>query len=309
MVSRYLRASKGTCGSTLVKRMVDGKVIASGTGLKRAGFVLIVLGGLLYAAMGGVDSENPFVWLVAPLMIGGLLLHFRGRQQAARAVAESSGSPLRDSRPHVLYLRSFKTDPATPFKKLFSGFTTEEEQLADVLRPFGNLVAIGRPGEPLPLPGATRMYATESEWKELVLDRMRSAPLVVIRAGGGPGLAWEVAQAFSTLRPKQILVLVLNLALHDYRIFANLVRDHTQLALPAIDPCGPMWTVVDFRYNPTKALPGFLIFSDDWSPAFLPLPFTLSRFGYNDLKKAFNATLRPVFERHGVDWHPRGRFG
>jgi len=70
-----------------------------------------------------------------------------------------------------------------------------------------------------------------------------------------------------------------------------------------------MWTVADIRYNLTKALPGFITFSDDWSSEFLPLPFTLTRVTYNDLKKPFNAALRPVFARHGVDWHPRGRFG
>src|SRR5262249_52081031 len=154
----------------------------NGTGLKRVGFVFIVLGivlGGLDVVLNGADSDNSLILLlVTPLMIGGMLLHFRGRRQAAMAAAKGPGGLLCESRPHVLYLRSFQTDPATLSKKLFSGFTTEEEQLADVLRPFGNLVAIGRPGEPLPLPGAARMYATESEWKELVLDRMRSAPLV-----------------------------------------------------------------------------------------------------------------------------------
>ena len=69
--------------------------------------------------------------------------------------------PIYDSRPHVLYLRSFQTDASTPFKVLASGFTTEEEQLADVLRPLGEMVAIGRPGESLPTPGAARTYATD----------------------------------------------------------------------------------------------------------------------------------------------------
>jgi len=294
--------------------MVDGKFVANGTGLKRAGIALLVLAGLLSLASGAlVDSldvpSEPVVMLLSLLGLGGLLLHFRGRQQAAKAVAEGSSSPLRGSRPHVLYLRSFHADPATPLKKLMSGFTTEEEQLADVLRPFGDLIAIGRPGEPLPLPGAVRMYANQSEWKALVLEHMRSAPLVVIRAGAGPGLAWEVGQAFSILRPEQIVILVLNLPLDDYRIFADHVRTQSGLSLPAIEPCGPMWSVADIRYNFTKALPGFITFANDWSSAFFPLPFTLIRVTYNDLKKPFNAALRPVFDRHGIDWHSRGRFG
>jgi hypothetical protein len=35
----------------------------------------------------------------------------------------------------------------------------------------------------------------------------------------------------------------------------------------------------------------------------------LSRLGYNDLKEPFNAALRPVFERHGLDWRLNDRFG
>jgi len=46
-----------------------------------------------------------------------------------------------------------------------SGITTQEEQLAEVLRPFGDLVAIGRAGEQLPTPGAARIYASDAEWK------------------------------------------------------------------------------------------------------------------------------------------------
>jgi hypothetical protein len=38
-----------------------------------------------------------------------------------------------------------------------------EEQLADVLHPFGEMFTIGRSGEPLPLTGAVRMYATDFE--------------------------------------------------------------------------------------------------------------------------------------------------
>jgi CheY-like chemotaxis protein len=170
-----------------VLRLARFRTLEAGTAAE--GIALIVLGGLLYAALDSVDSENPLVFLAVPWMIAGVLLHFRGRQQAAKAVAAGFSGPLHDSRPDVLYLRSFEADPATPFKKLFSGFTTEEEQLADVLRPFGDMIAIGR------------------------------------------------------------------------------------------------------------------------SPSFVSLPFTLTRLGHNDLKKALNAALRPVFERHGIDWRPRRRFG
>jgi len=217
--------------------------------------------------------------------------------------------PLADSKSDVLYLRSFRTDVSTSFKVLQSGLTTDEEQLADVLRPFGDLIAIGRPGEPLPIPGATRMYATDSEWKSVVLDRMRSAPLVVIRAGTGEGLLWELGQAVLNLNPENVLILVLDISVKEYAAFVDQVKAKFGLSLPAIQPISPMRAVIDYRENPSKVRQGFISFSGGWTPEFLPIPSTVIRLGYNDLKKSFNLALRPVFERNGVAWYPAGRFG
>ena len=281
----------------------------SGAVLKTTGIVLIVLGGLLYAALGGVDGDQPTAFFGPLLMLGGIFLHFRGRQLAAKASAQSTTSPLWDSKPDVLYLRSFRTDTSSSVKVLQSGLTTEEEQLADVLRPFGDLIAIGKPGERLPVPGASRMYATDSEWKSVVLDRLRIAPLVVIRAGTGVGLLWELGQAISMLSPEKLLILVLNITMKEYRDFADQAREQFQLTLPVVRSYGVLRTLVDYRENPSKVQAGFVRFSSDWSTEFLPLPSTVIRLGYNDLRNPFNAALRPVFERHGVAWRSVGRFG
>lgn len=280
----------------------------TGRGLKFAGIGLIALGGVLYAVLGGPD-DDPAAFLGVSVMIAGMLVHFRGRQQAAKARAAGAESPLADSKPDVLYLRSFRTDVSTSFKVLQSGLTTDEEQLADVLRPFGDLIAIGRPGEPLPIPGATRMYATDSEWKSVVLERMRSAPLVVIRAGTGEGLLWELGQAILNLNPENVLILVLDISVKEYAAFVDQVKAHFGLSLPAIQPYGLIRAVIDYRENPSKVRSGFISFSSGWIPDFLPIPSTYIRLGYNDFRKSFSLALRPVFERNGVAWHPAGRFG
>ena len=99
----------------------------SGGGSKIVGICLIILGGLLYAVLGGPDDDP--AGLFGPIvMIVGLFMYFRGRQKAAKAKAADPAGPLNDSRPDVLYLRSFQTDTSTTFKKLTSGLTTEEEQ-------------------------------------------------------------------------------------------------------------------------------------------------------------------------------------
>ena len=280
----------------------------TGQTLKIAGIALIALGALLYGVLGEPD-ENPAAFLGVFVMLAGIVVHFRGRQHAARARAEGPEGPLSDSKPDVLYLRSFRTDPSSKFKVLQSGLSTEEEQLADVLRPFGDLIAIGQPGEPLPIPGATRMYVSDSEWKNLVLDRMRSAPLVVIRAGTSAGLLWEFGQAVAVLSPQRLLVLVLDIAVREYAEFAEQVRADLGLILPALEPFSRLSTLTDYRKNPSKVRPGFIRFSSGWIPEFLPMPSSIVSIGYNDLKKSFNLALRPVFEESGAAWRPVGRFG
>jgi hypothetical protein len=279
-----------------------------GQALKIAGIALIALGALLYAVLGGPD-DNPVAFLGVFVMIAGIFMHFRGRQHAARARAQGPQSPLSDSKPDVLYLRSFRTDPSSKLKVLLSGLSTEEEQLADVLQPFGDLIAIGQPGEPLPIPGAARMYASDSEWKTLVLDRMRSAPLVVIRAGTGAGLLWELGQGVELLKPERVLVLVLDITVREYAEFADQVRTNFGLNLPALEPFSVLNALTDYRKNPSKMRPGFIRFSSGWTPEFLPLPSTVITTGYNDLRKSFNLALRPVFEENGATWRPMGRLG
>ena len=80
---------------------------SAGTGLKRFGIALLILGGIIYGVAGGADSDNPLVFVGPLVMIAGLLLHFRGRRQAVKARAEAPDSPLRHSSNTVLYLRSF----------------------------------------------------------------------------------------------------------------------------------------------------------------------------------------------------------
>jgi hypothetical protein len=100
-----------------------------------------------------------------------------------------------------------------------SGWLTDEEQLGEVLHPFGDLVAIGKPGETLPTPGAARLYASDAEWKKVVTDQMQTARLVVIRAGTNEGLLWELKQAVQVRNPKKLLILILVMGKKDYESF------------------------------------------------------------------------------------------
>jgi hypothetical protein len=146
----------------------------SGRALKRTGVILIVAGMMLYLVHHVLRIVpihlNPqsniigllVVWILvwicglsAPLrfllIFAGAFLFWRGRQYAAKADAERI---ITDSNPDVLYLRAFRSDPSIKgylfssmrVASVVSGMTTQEEQLAEVLRPIGDLVAIGQPG-------------------------------------------------------------------------------------------------------------------------------------------------------------------
>lgn len=269
----------------------------SGVRLKFAGLVLVVAGAALLMVFGG---EHVIGFLGAIVTIAGVLVNFRGRQLAAKALAAGPESPISDDKADVLYLRSFTSDPSTLRKMAMSAASTEEEELAVALRPIGDLIAIGRPGESLPLPGAARMYASDDEWRRLVKDRMTSAALVVLRVGTGHGLTWECGQALSMLRPEQLVILILDTKLADYRAFASEVESQFAVRLPEVGATSLLRVVVDVRENPSKAVPGVIVFSSGWRPSFRPLPFSIVRFGNTHLRRAFATALKPVFEARGI---------
>src|SRR5262249_16373494 len=136
----------------------------TGTVIKISGYALYVAGvGLASLLQYHYGSTNWRIYLssfavMLSLVSCGLFLSWHGRQYTAKANGERM---LTDSKPKVLYLRAFRSDLSTA-KVIFgdfyglreTGWTTQEEQLEDVLLPIGHLVAIGQPGEELPTPGA-----------------------------------------------------------------------------------------------------------------------------------------------------------
>jgi hypothetical protein len=282
----------------------------SGTALKRIGVTLIVAGVMFELAgrlilNSGMDLTRPpmvflpslftlLPWLLIP---GGTFLFWRGSQYAAKADTERI---VTDSNPDVLYLRAFRSDPSTARYVFWSwmrmgwGLATEEEQLADVLRPFGDLVAIGQPGEGLPKPGAARIYAPDEGWKEVVSRQMQAARLVIIRAGGGENLVWELKQAVETLNPQKVLILVLHMKAKHYESFRTKVNPVLGVSLPEVA------TLADFG-----GVSGFIGFGADWKPSVFPLRNPgFRRSFFKPYRQTFKLALRPVFESFGLEWQP-----
>lgn len=74
-------------------------------------------------------------------------------------------------------------------------FWSDEQRLVEGLKTIGLVIAIGRPGENAPQVGAARTYASQSEWREEVRNRMKSAHVVVARCATTQGLLWKLQTA------------------------------------------------------------------------------------------------------------------
>ena len=281
-----------------------------GTALKRTGVALIAAGIIVNSAIQALYAFPS--WLVflstqadivvyiyyAPwalvLIPGGAFLIWRGRQYAAQASAKRI---ISDSKPHLLYLRAFRSDPSTPkqafdalsFVNPLLGLQSEEEQLAEVLQPFGGLIAIGRPGESLPTPGAARIYTSDEEWKDVVKRQIQAAQLVVIRAAAGENVLWELTQALKFLNPQKLLILLLNMKVRDYESFRTRANSILDVPLPE-----------STRLRRYRRVSGFIGFAAGWKPSFFALRAPFFRGG--SFKRRCKYALKPVFENFGLEW-------
>ncbi|MFM9966442.1 MAG: tetratricopeptide repeat protein [Planctomycetaceae bacterium] len=146
------------------------------------------------------NHRGPFgslLWLIG----SGLGLLWCGRHRRL-----STTDILNDTRPPALYLRSFADDQSR-FKSLFQ----ENDELGEVdlvsaLGRGGPVLAIGRPGEPLPPEGALRIYVDDAHWQAVVADLARRSRVVVLRAGESDGLQWELQKVGETVDPSRLIL-------------------------------------------------------------------------------------------------------
>jgi len=218
-------------------------------------------------------------------------LKLESRQRDARPLAADSLETL--DRPPVVYLRSFDDDQRAARIK---GALTEEEHLGKVLSQLGPFVAVGRPGEPLPEMGASRVYLRDDEWQAAVEKLVQRARLVVIRTGGTKGLEWEVERAARLLTPERLLLLVDN---------RRELREH----LAQIRHVRPTdRTRVRMGWRSIGSVRGFVAFDQQWRPVALRARgpglyfFRTDEGGVGHTAKRLARTLDPVFQALGERW-------
>jgi hypothetical protein len=194
----------------------------------------------------------------APLALSLILTAMRLMGRGRRALVKEAKDVLAiDQRPPIVYLRPFSCDE-TGF-----GLRSYEEELALALRDVGPFVAIGNPGDPVPVPGAARLYTDYDDWQGPVTELIQKAQLVMVRIGSSAGLLWELAWVVKRVDPLKL-------------VLASAGKTGTHAA-----------TYRQFRSQTTsifsRALPmelgeaEFIYFAADWSPTPLVLrPETMS---------------------------------
>lgn len=190
-----------------------------------------------------------------------------GRFQRAAAARKHGVNPLtalRDAtRPPVLLLRSFNFDAALMKRGLLP--TTMEQNfayfLADRLKT--KVLAIGRPGEFEPPPGAARFYVRHDLWEQTVAATVPLCSLVVWTTGRTAGMQWEIEHLRQNISPRRLL---LWLHVHigkwtperravEWTSFLEMFQDVFPNALPQ-----------DVRHITCLA------FDDEWRPQGIPGP-------------------------------------
>lgn len=153
-----------------------------------------------------VADAHGLVWqLVLPLLSGLAMLATCALATSMAKRTLSTTLPARFgkavSADDSLFLRSFNDD-AMGFRAVnphigafgvFQGLAVRfEELLAALVSQKSSLVAIGKPGEPLPELGAVRTYVSDDEWQSAVEETAKRVGSILLVAGVTDGLKWEL---------------------------------------------------------------------------------------------------------------------
>lgn len=187
-----------------------------------AALLVIAVGVAFAIGMGGVQNARGVSKLIAVAFVVtlGPILYAASQQfdHAKRLRQRDARLVLRDDpRPPVIYLRSFIHDASrqNPLRVVRSSggvplvvFSppVHEVRLARVFRRVGPVIAVGKPGEPMPELGASRLYLEDAWWQPEVLRLVRSAALVVIRVSTTPGTYWEMVNVFRSVPGEKIVL-------------------------------------------------------------------------------------------------------
>jgi len=125
-----------------------------------------------------------------------------------------------DTRPPVLFLRSFSKDSVVAFRELKMEsllpwsqnfhdrpISFEESLSGEVNRHIGPFIGLGNPNDILPTFGAAKSYSSENSWKSIVAGYCQKAQLILIQEGTTEGLFWELQHIRQYVSPSKVFII------------------------------------------------------------------------------------------------------
>jgi hypothetical protein len=167
----------------------------------------------------------PFLLLILVLFVflfaAGVALRHLGRRLCRVGMEKVRKD---DTRPPLLFLRSFKDDQvrlAPPRRSLWRQLMfcgnprpfLDHVLLEEGIR-LGPVIAIGAPGRRPPF-GIARAYASDAEWQDLVARLAQDATMIVIAIDETEGLRWELELTASRWMDKTLFLLPPRLAVSE----------------------------------------------------------------------------------------------
>jgi hypothetical protein len=278
-----------------------------------------------------LDDERAFgdawkeSWLVIPVLALFLVSARKGikllRTGWKYEVVSAEEALKRDGRPPVVYIRSFKDDDLIVAAKsriakwhtnifLWTAAVSIEQELALIMNRVGPVVAIGKPGEPLPELGAARLYVGDDQWQAKITEMMKRSRLVIIRGGTTANLWWEIEQAARVLPLRKLLIVSIGETTEEFdrgieRRFGKPVNPRSASLTGS-----PVSWILPFG----KELGRIAYFAEDGRLYVQPIRLTMTPKGfvlapYRPNMDSLESALRKIFEQLDLPWIVQKRQG
>jgi len=235
-------------------------------------FFGVLTAGLWFPRANNPAAQSVDLAILLAIPIGALLLQPVGVGAVLDKVTRRHAAELYqsvrewDDRPPVLFLRSFEQDKVpirartrNPVLQMPAGLGRPrelDELILEAGAPYGPIIAIGDPRNPVPPLGAARVFVrnAEQDWKDVVSDLIAASRAIVICPHTTSGVAWEIEQ----VRPPDVLARTIviaapNMSAEDTRsLFAEIAGGQIKLrprqrAVAAFQDPAEGWTLLSAR--------------------------------------------------------------
>jgi hypothetical protein len=234
----------------------------------------LLAGSVIFSFMTFRDGQPYMNLVVSSAMLLGMFVIIPRTRRAMRELSQIKigidpiGTIRKAKHPPVLFLRSFDFDKISGAMPLWKellpinvAMPTAEMTLIQMIWRYAPVLAIGRPGDSIPPPGAVRFYVKDTIWKKTVEAIVPYCPLVIWTTGHTEGLRWEIEHLIERVKPSKVILWL-----------------HHNVGTRTREERAAEWNKFYGNYSHIfpKSMPEdaadarFIAFADDWSPILIP---------------------------------------